>query len=88
MVQLLRYCILSINNDQQPIKTIDELGTGVGYCQLFSKIFPEFLPNRRIKENAKSEIDYIFNFKLLMHAFYKCGIVKIIEVDKLVKLKF
>merc|ERR1719460_1117152 len=51
-------------------------------------LFPGCIPVKRVKFKTKLEHEYISNFKILQGAFKKCGVDKIIPVDKLVKGRF
>lgn len=67
---------------------IEQLCSGVAYCQFVDMLFPSCIPLKKVKFQAKHEHEYIHNFKLLQAAFKKMGVSKIIPVDKLVKGKF
>ncbi|XP_066500809.1 microtubule-associated protein RP/EB family member 1a isoform X2 [Hoplias malabaricus] len=67
---------------------IEQLCTGVAYCQFMDMLFPSCLPLKKVKFQAKLEHEYIHNFKLLQASFKKLGVNKVIPVDKLVKGKF
>ncbi|TRY93501.1 hypothetical protein DNTS_011710 [Danionella cerebrum] len=87
---LSRYDMLTWINDslQMNHAKIEQLCSGVAYCQLMDMLFPLCIPLKKVKFQAKLEHEYIHNFKLLQGSFKKMGVSKIIPVDKLVKSKF
>lgn len=69
-------------------KKIDELYTGVAYCQLMETLIPGSVVMKKLKINAKLEHEFIHNFRLFQSAFTKLGVNKNIPIEKLVKGKF
>ncbi|XP_055839488.1 microtubule-associated protein RP/EB family member 2-like [Episyrphus balteatus] len=67
---------------------IEELCSGVAYCQLMERIFPNCIGMRRVKTQAKLEHDFIYNLKLFQAAFLKMNFDKNVPIDKLVKGRF
>ena len=72
---------------QLNITKIEQLGTGAVYCQIIDKIYPGTVNLGAVKWQAKSEYEYMDNYKILNGAFRKNGIQKNLEVDKLVKCR-
>lgn len=67
---------------------IEQLGTGAVYCQLIDILYPGKIPLAKINWKAKFDYEFVVNFKLLQQSFTKLGIMKNIEVEKLVKCKY
>lgn len=72
---------------QLSLTKIEQAGTGAVYCQIIDKIYPGTFNVGAIKWNAKSEYEYMDNYKILNGAFRKNGIQKNLEVDKLAKCR-
>lgn len=66
-----------------PTKTV-----GAVACQLTDYIFPGSIPMSRVNWEAKSDYEYIQNYKLLQAAFSKHHIQRYIDVNKLIKAKY
>ena len=58
------------------------------YCQIVDSVHPGSIPKSKLKTSAKTEVDFIHNFKLLQTAFSKNKIDRAIAVDKLSKKSF
>jgi len=69
------------------ITKIEETATGALHCQVLDSIFPGKVPLGKVNFNAKTEPEYIQNFKVLQDVFTKQEIKKYVDVDKLVKAK-
>ena len=67
---------------------MEECCSGVVYCQIVDSVHPGSIPKSKLKTSAKTEVDFIHNFKLLQTAFSKNKIDRAIEVDKLSKKSF
>lgn len=67
---------------------IEQLCSGAVYCQFMDMLFENVVPMKRVKFGAKLEHEFIQNFKILQSAFKKCGVDKIIPVEKLIKGRF
>ena len=67
---------------------IEDLASGVVYCKIINAIHPGSVPLQKVKKDAKTEVDFIHNFKILQTAFSKKKIDRYIEVDKLTKRSF
>ena len=50
---------------------IEDLASGVVYCQIIDNIYPGSVPMSKVKTTAKTEVDFIQNFKILQTAFGK-----------------
>jgi hypothetical protein len=67
---------------------IEQLGTGAIYCQLTDVLYPGKIPLAKVNWKAKFDYEFVTNFKILQQTFTKLGIMKNIEVEKLVKCKY
>ena len=67
---------------------IEQLGTGAIYCQLIDVLYPAKIPLAKVNWKAKFDYEFVSNFKILQQSFTKLGILKNIEVEKLVKCKY
>lgn len=70
------------------LNTIEELCTGALFCQIIDSIYPNKVKMFKVNWEAKSEHEYISNFKILQQAFIDLKIEKNIEVEKLIKGKY
>lgn len=64
------------------------MGTGAVECQLFDAYFPGTIKTKNINWMARSEHEFVSNFKLLQKGFAKKTLKKNIDVGKLVKCKY
>ncbi|XP_006007507.1 microtubule-associated protein RP/EB family member 1 [Latimeria chalumnae] len=87
---LSRHDMLIWINDslQLNFTKIEQLCSGVAYCQFMDMLFPGSVALKKVKFQAKLEHEFIHNFKILQASFKRMGVDKIIPVDKLVKGKF
>ncbi|XP_065061892.1 microtubule-associated protein RP/EB family member 1-like isoform X2 [Rhopilema esculentum] len=67
---------------------VEQLCTGAAYCQFLDMLFENCVPMKKVKFDAKLEHEFIQNWKILQNGFKKCGIDKVIPVERLVKGKF
>ena len=67
---------------------IEHLGTGAIYCQLIDLLYPGKIQLAKVNWKAKYDYEFVSNFKLLQQGFTKLGIMRNIEVEKLVKCKY
>lgn len=67
---------------------IEQTATGAVACQLVDYIFPKSIPMKRVNWEAKSDYEYIENYKLLQKAFNKHRIQKHVDVDRLIRAKY
>lgn len=78
-----------INNTLElNVEKIEQLGTAAVYCQLFEAHFPKSLKVKQVNWMAKSEHEFVQNFKILQKGFAKRKFKKIIDVKKLVACKY
>ena len=67
---------------------IEQLASGVVYCQIIDSVCPNTVAMHKVKMAAKTEVDFLHNFKVLQAAFTKKRIDRYIDVDKLSKKSF
>ncbi len=67
---------------------IEQLGTGAVNCQLLEAYFPGSITSSRINWGAKSEHEFVSNFKLLQKGFLKNKFKKNIDITKLTKCRY
>jgi len=73
---------------QTSFQKVEQLCTGAAYCQFLDMLFENCIPMKKVKFDAKLEHEFIQNWKILQNGFKKCGIDKVIQVERLVKGKF
>jgi len=73
---------------QMNLAKIEQTATGAVACQLMDYIFPGSIPMKRVNWEAKSDFQYIENYKILQAAFTKQRVQKGVDVDRLVRAKY
>ncbi|KAI9583438.1 microtubule-associated protein RP/EB family member 3-like isoform X1 [Glossina fuscipes] len=64
-------------------ENIEELRSGVAYCQIMEQLFPKCIGRNNIKTNAISEYEFFHNLNLLQDAFNCMGFEKKIPIEDL-----
>ena len=67
---------------------IEDTAPGAIACQLTNLIFPGSIPMSRVNWSARSDYEFIQNYKLLQVAFTKHKVQRYIDVDKLIRAKY
>jgi len=67
---------------------VENMCTGAAYCQMIHMLWPNKLPLKKVKFDAKLEHAYIDNWKLLQDSFKKLHIEKDVPIQRLVKGRF
>lgn len=75
--------LLSMN-----LAKIEDTASGAVACQLMDYMFPGSIPMKKVNWEAKSEFQYIDNYKLLQAAFTKSNVQKDVNVDRLIRAKY
>lgn len=71
---------------QLNLTKVESCGSGAVYCQIIDSVYQD-VPLSKVKFGAKSEYEYIQNFKVLTAAFKTHKIDKPIPVEQLIKCK-
>jgi RP/EB family microtubule-associated protein len=67
---------------------IEQTASGAVACQLTDYIFPGSIPMSRVNWEAKSDYEFIQNYKLLQNAFNKHHVQRHVDVDRLIRAKY
>lgn len=83
--QMLDWVNTMVNGN---FKKIEELCSGVAYCQMMEMIFPNCINLKRVKMPARLEHEWFHNMKLFQGALTRLKLDKTIPVDRLIKGRF
>lgn len=67
---------------------IEQTASGAVACQLTEYIYPKSIPMSRVNWEAKSDFEFVGNYKLLQIAFNKHRVQRHVDVDKLIRAKY
>ena len=67
---------------------IEDLSSGVAYCKCMHLLFPNQMPIRKVKTNAKLERENMHNMRILQATLGRLHVDKLIPIDRLVKGRF
>lgn len=67
---------------------IEQTASGAVACQVIEYVFPGSIPMHRVDWEAKSDYEFIQNYKLLQAAFTKHRVQRHVDVDKLIRAKY
>eukprot|EP00299_Pterocystis_sp_00344_P013377 c6547_g1_i1.p2 GENE.c6547_g1_i1~~c6547_g1_i1.p2 ORF type:complete len:266 (+),score=64.41 c6547_g1_i1:59-856(+) len=67
---------------------VEQCCSAAAHCQIIDAIYPGTVAMDKVMWDAKSEYQYVNNFKILQKSFDRNGIKRHIDVDKLVKGKY
>ncbi|XP_059189222.1 DNA (cytosine-5-)-methyltransferase 3 beta, duplicate a [Centropristis striata] len=83
------YVVLWFNNLLKTnFKDVRQLGSGAIHCQIMDWVIPGSVDMTQVKFDARGENDCKHNFSLLLEAFSKNSITKVIPVEELIKGDF
>lgn len=82
--------LLDFFNDllQLNLTKIEQTASGAVACQLCDYIYPGSVPMSRVNWEAKSDYEFVQNYKLLQSAFNNHHVKRHIDVDRLIKAKY
>lgn len=67
---------------------IEQTASGAIACQITDLIFPGSIPMSKVDWGAKSDYEFVQNYKLLQAAFTKNRVQRHVDVDKLIRAKY
>ena len=67
---------------------IEQTATGAVACQITDYIFPGSIPMSRVNWEARSDYEFVANYKLLQNAFTKNHVKRYVDVPKLIRAKY
>lgn len=67
---------------------IEETATGAVACQIADLLFPGSIPMSRVNWGARSDYEFVQNYKLLQIAFTKHQVQRYVDVNKLIRAKY
>jgi RP/EB family microtubule-associated protein len=73
---------------QMNLTKIEQTATGAVACQLMDYLFPGSISMKRVNWEAKSDFQFIENYKILQAAFTKQRVQKRVDVDRLIRAKY
>ncbi|TGZ79116.1 microtubule-associated protein RP/EB family member 1 [Ascodesmis nigricans] len=71
---------------QLNVARVEQCGSGAALCQIFDSIYGD-VPMHKVKFNARTEYEYLSNWKILTIFLAEKGIEKNLPVERLVKCK-
>jgi len=73
---------------QLNLHKVEQCASGAVYCQIIDSCRPGTVSMRKVNWMARSDHEFIPNYKVLQAAFEKNGIQRFIDVDKLIRAKY
>lgn len=70
------------------IPKVETFSTGAYYCQLLDALFPETMKMSKVNFGARTEPEFLKNWKLVQAIFEKQSIQKVIPIERLIKARF
>lgn len=70
------------------LQKIEETASGAVACQITELIFPQSIPMSKVNWEARSDYEFVQNYKLLQNAFTKHHIQRYVDVNKLIRAKY
>ncbi|POM69156.1 Hypothetical protein PHPALM_14589 [Phytophthora palmivora] len=64
---------------------IEHLADGIAYCQIFDALYPGKVNLQQLNFQARTEMEYEHNLKVLRRTFHMCDIRKEIPIRKLIQ---
>lgn len=73
---------------QLNVTKIEHLASGAAYCSVIDALFPGTLAMNKVNWMARSDFEFVQNYKVLQQAFERNSIQRHIDVDKLIRGKY
>ena len=70
------------------VTKIEHLASGAAYCSVVDAVFPGTVAMSKLNWMARSDYEFVQNYKVLQQAFEKNAIQRHIDVDKLIRGKY
>lgn len=67
---------------------IEQTASGAVACQLFDYLFPGSVQMKKVNWHARSDFQFIENYKILQMAMTKANVRKSVDVDRLIRAKY
>mmetsp|Transcript_2945 Transcript_2945/g.6833 ORF Transcript_2945/g.6833 Transcript_2945/m.6833 type:complete len:349 (+) Transcript_2945:400-1446(+) len=75
--------LLSLN-----LSKVEETANGAVVCQVMDALFPGTVPMKKVNWGARSDHEFVSNYKVLQAVFDKLSITRHIPVDRLIRAKY
>ncbi|XP_061115075.1 uncharacterized protein LOC133139515 [Conger conger] len=73
---------------QTKFNKVEQICSGAAFCQLMDWLFPGSVKLERVKFQAETEVEFIYNYSLLQASFRHAGITKSLSVEGLITGNF
>mmetsp|Transcript_14948 Transcript_14948/g.23493 ORF Transcript_14948/g.23493 Transcript_14948/m.23493 type:complete len:338 (+) Transcript_14948:62-1075(+) len=85
-----RKVILDWLNDlcQLKLSKIEETASGAVACQVMDALFPNNVPMQKVNWGARTDYEFVANYKVLQSVFQKLKVDKSVEVDRLIRARY
>jgi len=70
------------------VSKVEECASGAVYCQIIDSVHPGKVKMQKVNWKAKTDHEFIPNYKLLQQSFIILGVQRHIDVNKLIKGKY
>ncbi|GBG25730.1 Microtubule-associated protein RP/EB family member 1C [Hondaea fermentalgiana] len=67
---------------------VEETANGAVVCQVMDALFPGTVPMKKVNWGARSDHEFVANYKVMQAVFDKVGITRHIPVDRLIRAKY
>ena len=62
------------------VQKIEQCATGAVYCQIIDAIYPNTVQMSKVNWQAKSDYEFVYNYKILQTALQKNNVTRYIDV--------
>ncbi|KAJ8257349.1 hypothetical protein GJAV_G00184660 [Gymnothorax javanicus] len=73
---------------QTKFTKVEQICSGAAFCQLMDWLFPGSVKLERVKFQAQTEVEFIYNYGLLQASFRHTGITESLSVEELISGNF